>query len=102
MPKAGWTQPDDSKAVAATREQELKPGKSDLKTPRDSDWHYAAKQQGVGFDGNAVKVLVRGDNPAAGQYRNPPEHRYKLTDSGAGSGEARAEIQNRLAKERSK
>ena len=62
------------------------------------DWHKLAKDKlGVGFSGNAVDTLVRGDNPAAGEYRNPPEHRYKLTDSGAGTGNARVEIQNRLA-----
>jgi len=32
------------------------------------------------FDGNAVAVLHRGpDNPAAGSYRNPPEHRDRHT-----------------------
>jgi hypothetical protein len=93
-----WEKPDSSKGAAATREQDLKPGKSDLMTPRDSDWHYAAKQQGVGFSCNAAQVNRYSDNPAAGEYRNPPEHKYKLTDTGAGTGPARVEIQNRLAK----
>jgi hypothetical protein len=40
------------------------------------------------------------DNPAAGEYRNPPEHRYKLTDAGAATGPVRVELQNRLAAKR--
>ena len=88
---------------AAQEQRQLKPGKSDLKQPGDMDWHYAGKQQGVGFSGNATAVVHRGpDNPAAGEYRNPPEHRYRLTDTGAGTGPARAEIQNRLANQRKK
>jgi hypothetical protein len=103
MAKAGWTKPDSSKGTAATREQDLKPGKSDLKVGRDQDWHFAGKQHGVGFSGNATAVVHHGpDNPAAVDYRNPPQHKYDLTDSGAGSGESRVEIQNRLAKQRNK
>ena len=33
-----WEKPDSSKGTAATHEQDLKPGKPDLPTPRDSDW----------------------------------------------------------------
>ena len=97
---AHWQQPASDKGSAAQEQKQLRPGKSDLATPRDMDWHKQAKESGVGFTGNPVSVLVRGDNPAAVDYRNPPEHRYKLTDSGAGSGEARVEIQNRLASKR--
>jgi hypothetical protein len=97
---AHWTQPASDKASAAAEQKQLRPGKPDLQTPRDADWHKAAKASGVGFSVNAAAVLVRGDNPAAGQYRNPPEHKYKLTDSGAGTGNARVEIQNRLASKR--
>src|SRR5262249_36545960 len=99
---ARWEQPASDKASAAAEEKQLKPGKSDLAIPRDMDWHKAAKEQGVGFSGNAVDTLVRGANPAAGAYRNPVEHKYQLTDSGAGTGNARVEIQNRLAKQRNK
>jgi hypothetical protein len=97
---AHWEQPASDKGSAAQEQRQLKPGKSDLPTPRDMDWHKAGKEQGVGFSGNAAAVLVRGDNPAAGEYRNPPEHKYRLTDSGAGTGNARVEIQNRLASKR--
>ena len=98
---AHWEQPASDKASAAAEEKQLRPGKSDIPTPRDMDFHKLAKDKlGVGFSGNAVDTLVRGANPAAGEYRNPPEHRYNLTDSGAGSGEARTEIQNRLASKR--
>jgi hypothetical protein len=97
---AHWEKPASDKGSAAQEQRQLKPGKSDLPTPRDSDWHRAAKEAGVGFTGNAAAVLVRGDNPAAGEYRNPPEHKYRLTDSGAGTGNARVEIQNRLASKR--
>jgi hypothetical protein len=72
-----WEKPDSSKGAAATHEQDLKPGKSDLKVGRDQDWIRAAKESGVGFSGNATAVLHRGpDNPAAGEYRSPKEHRY--------------------------
>jgi hypothetical protein len=97
-----WEKPDSSKGTAATREQDLKPGKSDLKVGRDQDWIKAAKDQGAGFSGNATQVWRYSDNPAAVDYRNPPEHRFKLTDSGANTGEARTEIQNRLANQRKK
>jgi hypothetical protein len=74
---AHWHEPASDKGSAAQEQKQLKPGKSDLKAPANSDWHYAAKQQGVGFSGNATAVLSHsGDNPAAGQYRNPPEHKY--------------------------
>jgi hypothetical protein len=95
---AHWEQPASDKGSAAQEQKQLRPGKSDLKAPRDSDWHYAGKQQGVGFSGNAPAVLSHsGDNPAVGDYRNPPEHKYKVTDTGAATGPARVEIQNRLA-----
>jgi hypothetical protein len=97
---AHWQQPASDKGSAAQEQRQLKPGKSDLPTPRDSDWHKAAKESGVGFTGNAAAVLVRGENPSVQEYRNPPEHRYKLTDTGAATGPARVEIQNRLAKQR--
>jgi hypothetical protein len=100
---ATWQKPPSNKGAAATREQDLKPGKSDLKVGRDQDWIRAAKESGAGFSGNATAVLNRGpDNPAAQAYRNPPEHRYKLTDTGAGTGPARVEIQNRLSKQHKK
>src|SRR5262245_40249553 len=66
---AHWTQPASDKASAAAEQRQLKPGKSDLATPRDMDWHKAAKEQGLGFSCNPNVVLVRGDNPAAGEYR---------------------------------
>ena len=99
---AHWQQPASDKGSAAQEQKQLKPGKSDLPTPRDSDWHYAAKVGGHGFSGNAVQVNRYSDNSAAGDYCNPPEHRYKLNHTGAGSGESRIEIQNRLAKQRDK
>ena len=100
---AHWEQPASDKASAAAEQKQLRPGKSDLPTPRDMDWHRQAKDNGAGFSGNATAVVHRGpDNPAAGQYRNPPEHKYKLTDTGAGTGPARVEIQNRLANQRKK
>jgi hypothetical protein len=40
------------------------------------------------------------DNPAAGAYRNPPEHKYQTSEAGAGTGPMRIETQNRLAKQR--
>jgi hypothetical protein len=95
---AHWERPGFNRGTAVDQEKEIKVGKSDLKTPRDMDWHKAAKEQGVGFSCNPVSVLVRGANPAAGQYRGPKEHRYMTTQSGAGSGEQRVEVQNRLAR----
>jgi hypothetical protein len=97
---AHWEKPPSTKGAAANRGDDLKPGKSDLPTPRDMDWHKAAKESGVGFSGNPTAVLVRGDNPAAGEYRRPPEHRYNLTDFGAGTGPQRIEVQNKLAGKR--
>src|SRR5262245_28881209 len=97
---AHWEQRDASAGRAATQEKELKPGKSDLKAPRDMDWHKAAKESGVGFSGNPTVVLVRGDNPAAGEYRNPPEHKFQTTPYGGDSGMERVATQNRLAKQR--
>ena len=95
---AHWEQPASDKASAAVR-----PGKSDIPTPRDMDFHKLAKGKlGVGFSCNANDTLVRGDNPAAGQYRNPPEHKYDLKEFGANSGPARVAIQNTLAKQRKK
>ena len=100
---AHWEQPASDKASAAAEQKQLRPGKSDIPTPRDMDFHKLAKDSlGVGFSCNANDTLVRGDNPAAGQYPNPPEHKYKLTDTGAGTGPARVEIQNRLANQRKK
>ena len=99
---AHWEQPASDKASAAAEQKQLRPGKSDLKAPRDSDWHAAAKEQGRGFTCNPVSVNRYSDNPAAVDYRNPPEHRYKVTDTGAGTGPARVEIQNRLAAKRGK
>src|SRR5262245_18174546 len=40
-----WEQPASDKASAAAEEKQLRPGKSDLKAPRDSDWHFAGKQR---------------------------------------------------------
>ena len=95
---AHWEQPASDKGSAAQEQKQLRPGKPDLPTPRDMDWHRQGKESGV-----ATAVVHRGpDNPAAVDYRNPPEHRYELTDSGAKTGEARTEIQNRLAKQRNK
>ena len=95
---AHWQQPASDKGSAAQEQKQLRPGKSDLQAPRDSDWHRAAKEAGVSFSGNATAVLHRGpDNPAAQPTRQVSEHRYKLTDTGAGTGPARVEIQNRLA-----
>jgi len=53
---AHWHEPASDKGSAAQQQKQLKPGKSDLKAPANSDWHYAAKQQGVGFSGNATAV----------------------------------------------
>jgi hypothetical protein len=92
---AHWEKPASDKGSAAQEQKQLKPGKSDLTTPRDMDWHYAGKQQGVGFSGNATAVVHHGpDNPAAVDYRNPPQH------NGANSGPARVAIQNTLASKR--
>ena len=99
---AHWEQPASDKASAAAEEKQLRPGKSDLKAPRDSDWHYAAKQQGVGFSGNAIQVNRYSDNLAAVDYRNPSEHKYQIPGSGADGGGARMEQQNRLANQRKK
>jgi hypothetical protein len=95
-----WEKPASDKGSAALEQKQLRPGKSDLPTPRDSDWHKAAKESGVGFSGNPTAVLVRGDNPAAQAYRSPPEHKYRVTDYGAATGPARVELQNRLATKR--
>jgi hypothetical protein len=54
---AHWEQPASDKGSAAQEQKQLKPGKSDLTTPRDMDWHYAGKQQGVGFSGNATGLV---------------------------------------------
>ena len=97
---AKWQKPDDSKAVAATREQELKPGKSDLKAPRDSDWHFTGKQQGRGFSGCAVQVNRYSDNPAAQPTRQVPEHKYRTQPFGGDSGMQRLAMQNQLAAKR--
>ena len=97
---AHWQQPASDKASAAAEEKQLKVGNADLKKPSDGDWHYAAKVQGRGFACNPVDVLVRGDNRAALKTRSVPVHDYKLTDTGAGTGEARVEIHNRLAAKR--
>jgi hypothetical protein len=99
---AHWEMPASDKASAAAEEKQLRPGKPSLKTPSDMDWHRQAKAEGAGFSGNAMFGWRYPDNPAAGEYRKPPEHRYKLTDTGAGTGPARVEIQNRLANQRKK
>jgi hypothetical protein len=39
-----WEKPDSSKGTAATHWQDLKPGKPDRPTPRDSDWIRQAKE----------------------------------------------------------
>jgi hypothetical protein len=97
---ARWTQPASDKASAAAEQKQLKPGKSDLATPRDMDWHKAAKESGVGFACNPISVPVRGDNPAAGSYRNPPEHKYQIPGTGADGGLSRVWLQNTLAGKR--
>jgi hypothetical protein len=97
---AHFEQPNTSKGRAATQERDLKPGKSDLKTPRDMDWHRQGKESGLGFSGNAIQVNRYADNPAAGEYRNPPEHKYQATAFGGDSGVERVVTQNRLAKQR--
>src|SRR5262245_65617990 len=100
---AHWEQPASDKASAAAEQRQLRPGKSDIPTPRDMDFHKLAKDKlGVGFSCNANDTLVRGDNPAAGQYRNPPEHKYKPTDTFAAPGPSRAQTQNRPANQRKK
>ena len=98
MAKAHFEQPNTSKGRAATQERDLKPGKPEHPTPRDQDWfRYAQEKAGVGFSGNPVDVLVRGDNPAAGEYRRPKEHSYQVpSGAGAGSADARIQQQNRL------
>ena len=98
--RAHWQQPASDKASAAAEQRQLKPGKSDLRTPRDMDWHKAAKESGVGFSNNPLSVLVRSNNPAAGDYRKPPEHVYKTTPYGGDSGMERAAMQNKLASKR--
>jgi hypothetical protein len=97
---AHFEQPNTSKGKAATQERDLKPGKSDLQTPRDMDWHKAGKEQGLGFSNNPVSVLVRGDNPSAQEYRRPSEHNYRQTGAGGNSGEGRVRMQNILAGKR--
>jgi hypothetical protein len=64
------------------------------------DWHRQGKESGVGFSGNAIQVNRYSDNPAAGDYRRPPEHRYTIPGSGMGGGSAKVEMQNNLAKQR--
>jgi hypothetical protein len=98
---AHWTQPASDKASAAAEQKQLKPGKSDLQTPRDQDWIRQGKESGVGFTGNATAVLHRGpDNPAAQATRQVAEHRYQVPGTGAGAGNARIEQQNRLGSKR--
>jgi hypothetical protein len=94
---AHWERPGFDRGSAVDQEKEIKVGKSDLKAPRDQDWTKAGKEQGIGFSGNSVDVLVRGANPAAGEYRRPPEHTYKVPGTGAGVASARIEQQNRLS-----
>jgi hypothetical protein len=96
---AYWTEPASDKASTAAEAKQLKPGKPQL-TCKDGDWIAAAKEQGRGFTDNAVAVLVKGSNPAALATRVTPVHNYKVTDSGAGTGNARTELQNRLAGKR--
>jgi hypothetical protein len=98
---AHWEQPASDKGSAAQEAKQLKPGKSDLPTPRDMDWHRQGKEQGVGFSGNATAVVHRGpDNPAAGEYRKTAEHRYQTTPYGGDSGVERVAMQNNLARKR--
>jgi len=97
---AHWEQPASDKGCAAQEQKQLRPGKSDLQTPRDMDWHKAGKEQGLGFSWNPRAVLVRGDNPAAGEYRRPPEHRYQTQPYGGDSGPQRLAMQNKLASKR--
>jgi hypothetical protein len=100
---AHWEQPLPTKAARLKSKSSLNPARLGFRFRVTAIGLGQARKAGVGFSGNATAVLHRGpDNPAAGDYRNPPEHRYKLTDTGAGTGPARAEIQNRLAKQRSK
>jgi hypothetical protein len=97
---AHWEQPASDKASAAAEEKQLKPGKPELKTPRDMNWHKAAKDGGAGFTTNAAAVYRYSTNPAGGEYRNPPEHEYQTTPFGGDSGPERVLTQNRLASER--
>ena len=97
---ARWQQPASDKASAVAEEKQLRPGKSDLPTPRDNDWLRQGKESGRGFCGNAIQVNHYSHNPAAGEYRNPPEHKYNLPSGGADGGSARVEQQNRLASKR--
>jgi hypothetical protein len=72
---AHWHEPASDKGSAAQQQKQLKPGKSDLKAPANSDWHYAAKQQGVGFSGNATAV-PKPQRRQSDSGSNPPEHKY--------------------------
>ena len=92
---AHWEMPASNKGSAAQEQQQLKPGKAGLSVPRDSDWIRAAKDQGTGFSGNATAVYRYADNPAAGEYRRPPEHRYDTLPYGGDSGAERTAVQNR-------
>jgi hypothetical protein len=102
MTKAHWERPGFDRGTAVDQEKEIKVGKPAIPAPRDMDWVRATKDKlGRGFAGNAVATLVRGTGSAPAQeYRNPPEHRYQVPDTGAGVGSARIEQQNRLAKQR--
>jgi hypothetical protein len=92
--------PSDDKAASAAEEREIKIGKQTIPMPSDGDWVKATKDNlGLGFTCNPISVPVRGDNPAALKTRVTPVHDYKVTDTGAGSGEARTEITNRLARQ---
>ena len=98
---AHWEQPASDKASAAAEQKQLKPGKSDLRAPKDSDWHFAGKQQGRGFSDCALQVNRYSDNPAAQAARQVSEHRYQVpSGAGAGVGSARIQQQNRLASKR--
>jgi hypothetical protein len=93
---AKWQEPASDKASAAAEAKQLKVGTPQL-TCKDGDWLAAGKDQGRGFSNCAVQVNRYSDNPAALKTRDVPVHDYKLTDSGAGSGQARTQIQNWMA-----
>jgi hypothetical protein len=62
---AHWEQPASDKGSAAQEQKQLRPGKSDLKAPRDSDWHYAGKPQrrqpGSGRLPQPARTQIQGD-----------------------------------------
>ena len=87
--KAPW----EDKGSQAKDAEELKPAKVPTlgRAPVDQDWHAKGKDMTP-----STHVAHKGENRSVPDSREAKHHSYKayLTDSGAGSGASRQELQN--------